>query len=68
MRTLGFGERRERKPVRRAARSRADAVRAPAPDSALSVDLGRIRQYAEASGDRNPIHMGNLTATTRGGA
>ncbi len=38
----------------------------PPPDSILSVDLGRIRQYAEASGDRNPIHMGNLTAKAFG--
>ncbi|NDZ94481.1 hypothetical protein G3I13_09545 [Streptomyces sp. SID6673] len=38
----------------------------PPPDAVLSVDLGRIRQYAEASGDRNPIHMGNLTAKAFG--
>ncbi|ROZ99293.1 MaoC/PaaZ C-terminal domain-containing protein [Gordonia sp. OPL2] len=38
----------------------------PPPDSVLSVDLGRIRQYAEASGDRNPIHMSNLSAKAFG--
>ncbi|ASR05181.1 MaoC/PaaZ C-terminal domain-containing protein [Gordonia rubripertincta] len=38
----------------------------PPPDSVLSVDLGRIREYAAASGDRNPIHMANLTAKAFG--
>ncbi|MDL9935136.1 MaoC/PaaZ C-terminal domain-containing protein [Gordonia sp. ABSL1-1] len=38
----------------------------PPPDSILTVDLGRIRQYAAASGDRNPIHMGNLPAKAFG--
>ena len=38
----------------------------PPPDSILSVDLGRIREYAAASGDRNPIHMGNLPAKAFG--
>ena len=40
--------------------------RPPAPDAALRVDLGRIRSYAAASGDRNPIHMANLTAKAFG--
>lgn len=30
------------------------------------MDLGRIREYAAASGDRNPIHMGNLPAKAFG--
>lgn len=34
----------------------------PPPDRVLSVDLGRIRRYAAASGDRNPIHMANVSA------
>ncbi len=38
----------------------------PPPDGILAVDLGRIRQYAAASGDRNPIHMGDLTAKAFG--
>ncbi|ATD73299.1 MULTISPECIES: MaoC/PaaZ C-terminal domain-containing protein [Gordonia] len=38
----------------------------PPPDSILAVDLGRIREYAAASGDRNPIHMANLTAKAFG--
>lgn len=38
----------------------------PPPDAVLSVDLGRIRRYADASGDRNPIHMGNLPAKAFG--
>lgn len=38
----------------------------PPPDAVLSVDLGRIREYAGASGDRNPIHMGNLPAKAFG--
>lgn len=41
-------------------------VAPPPPDAVLAVDLGRIRAYAEASGDRNPIHMGNLTAKAFG--
>ncbi|MBT0567462.1 MaoC/PaaZ C-terminal domain-containing protein [Williamsia sp. CHRR-6] len=40
--------------------------RPPAPDVVLAVDLGRIREYAAASGDRNPIHMANLTAKAFG--
>lgn len=32
----------------------------------LSVDLGHIREYAAASGDRNPIHMGDLPARAFG--
>ncbi|WP_328855917.1 MaoC/PaaZ C-terminal domain-containing protein [Williamsia herbipolensis] len=40
--------------------------RPPAPDVTLAVDLGRIRSYAAASGDRNPIHMANLTAKAFG--
>ncbi|GEE01558.1 hypothetical protein nbrc107696_20040 [Gordonia spumicola] len=39
---------------------------APSPDRVLSVDLGLIRKYAEASGDRNPIHMADLTAKVFG--
>lgn len=54
--------------------SLSDAPRGPAPreqappppDSILSVDLGTIRTYAAASGDRNPIHMGDLTAKAFG--
>lgn len=38
----------------------------PPPDAVLSVDLGQIRNYAEASGDRNPIHMSNLSAKAFG--
>ncbi|MEP9392049.1 MaoC/PaaZ C-terminal domain-containing protein [Gordonia sp. VNK1] len=38
----------------------------PPPDAVLSVDLGKIREYAAASGDRNPIHMGDLTAKAFG--
>lgn len=38
----------------------------PPPDSVLSVNLGQIRNYAEASGDRNPIHMSNLSAKAFG--
>ncbi|GAB92447.1 MaoC/PaaZ C-terminal domain-containing protein [Gordonia rhizosphera] len=41
-------------------------VAPPPPDAVLTVDLGRIRGYAEASGDRNPIHMGNLAAKAFG--
>ncbi|WP_298441829.1 MaoC/PaaZ C-terminal domain-containing protein [Gordonia sp. (in: high G+C Gram-positive bacteria)] len=50
--------------------SLSDAERGPAPkdttppppDRVLSVDLGLIRRYAAASGDRNPIHMADLSA------
>ncbi|GED99266.1 MaoC/PaaZ C-terminal domain-containing protein [Gordonia crocea] len=38
----------------------------PPPDAVLSVNLGQIRNYASASGDRNPIHMGNLPAKAFG--
>ncbi|UPW08900.1 hypothetical protein M1C59_23205 [Gordonia terrae] len=38
----------------------------PPPDAILAVDLKRIRKYAAASGDRNPIHMGNLPAKAFG--
>ena len=38
----------------------------PPPDAVLSVDLRRIREYAAASGDRNPIHMGDLPAKAFG--
>ncbi|MBM7365579.1 MaoC/PaaZ C-terminal domain-containing protein [Gordonia hydrophobica] len=38
----------------------------PPPDRVVSVDLGLIRQYANASGDRNPIHMADLTAKAFG--
>ena len=38
----------------------------PPPDAILAVDLKRIREYAAASGDRNPIHMGNLPAKAFG--
>lgn len=34
----------------------------PPPDRVLSVDLPLIREYAAASGDRNPIHMANFSA------
>lgn len=34
----------------------------PPPDRVVSVDLGLIRRYAAASGDRNPIHMADLSA------
>ena len=54
--------------------SLSDGERGPAPKDVppppahrvLSVDLGRIRKYAEASGDRNPIHMADLTAKAFG--
>ena len=38
----------------------------PPPGRVLAVDLGLIRQYANASGDRNPIHMADLTAKAFG--
>ncbi|WP_040524359.1 MaoC/PaaZ C-terminal domain-containing protein [Gordonia effusa] len=38
----------------------------PPPDAVLAVNLGQIRNYAEASGDRNPIHMSNLSAKAFG--
>ncbi|MCF8609355.1 hypothetical protein L5G28_04155 [Gordonia sp. HY285] len=38
----------------------------PPPDRIVSVDLGLIRQYADASGDRNPIHMADLSAKAFG--
>ncbi|GAA4641087.1 MaoC family dehydratase [Gordonia humi] len=38
----------------------------PPPDRVVSVDLGLIRQYAETSGDRNPIHMADLSAKAFG--
>ncbi|MFT3660880.1 MAG: MaoC/PaaZ C-terminal domain-containing protein [Gordonia sp. (in: high G+C Gram-positive bacteria)] len=38
----------------------------PPPDRVASVDLGLIRQYAAASGDRNPIHMADLSAKAFG--
>lgn len=38
----------------------------PPPDAVLGVDLSKIRDYASASGDRNPIHMGNLPAKAFG--
>ena len=38
----------------------------PPPDRIVSVDLGLIRKYAEASGDRNPIHMADLSAKAFG--
>ncbi|KJR09469.1 MaoC/PaaZ C-terminal domain-containing protein [Gordonia sihwensis] len=41
-------------------------VAPPPPDRVVSVDLGLIRQYANASGDRNPIHMADLTAKAFG--
>ncbi|ALG86221.1 MaoC/PaaZ C-terminal domain-containing protein [Gordonia phthalatica] len=54
--------------------SLSDGERGPAPKDAtppppgrvLSVDLSLIRQYADASGDRNPIHMADLTAKAFG--
>lgn len=42
------------------------AATPPPPDRVLSVDLPQIRRYAAASGDRNPIHMTNLTAKAFG--
>lgn len=42
------------------------AHKPPPPDAVLSVDLSRIREYAAASGDRNPIHMSNLSAKAFG--
>ncbi len=42
-----------------------EAVPAP-PSRLISVDLGLIRKYAEASGDRNPIHMADLSAKAFG--
>lgn len=41
-------------------------VAPPPPDSVLSVNLAKIREYAAASGDRNPIHMANLSAKAFG--
>ncbi|WP_026917626.1 MaoC/PaaZ C-terminal domain-containing protein [Gordonia shandongensis] len=41
-------------------------VAPPPPDRVVGVDLGLIRQYANASGDRNPIHMADLTAKAFG--
>lgn len=38
----------------------------PPPDRVVSVDLGLIRKYAAASGDRNPIHMADLSAKAFG--
>lgn len=38
----------------------------PPPDRVLSANLSRIRQYAAASGDRNPIHMSDLSAKAFG--
>ncbi len=40
--------------------------RPPPPDARLRADLGLIRQYASASGDRNPIHMSDLSAKAFG--
>ncbi|WP_207836716.1 MaoC family dehydratase [Williamsia soli] len=40
--------------------------RPPPPDAKLKADLGLIRQYAAASGDRNPIHMSDLGAKAFG--
>lgn len=40
--------------------------RPPPPDAKLRADLGLIRQYAAASGDRNPIHMSDLSAKAFG--
>ncbi|GAA4751588.1 MaoC/PaaZ C-terminal domain-containing protein [Gordonia alkaliphila] len=34
----------------------------PPPDRVVAVDLSLIRKYAAASGDRNPIHMADLSA------
>ncbi|MFT3716655.1 MAG: MaoC/PaaZ C-terminal domain-containing protein [Gordonia sp. (in: high G+C Gram-positive bacteria)] len=38
----------------------------PPPDRVVSVNLHLIREYAAASGDRNPIHMANLSAKAFG--
>jgi acyl dehydratase len=40
--------------------------RPPPPDATLTANLGLIRQYAAASGDRNPIHMSDLSAKAFG--
>lgn len=40
--------------------------RPPPPDAKLAANLGLIRQYAAASGDRNPIHMSDLSAKAFG--
>ena len=40
--------------------------RPPPPDATLVANLGLIRKYAAASGDRNPIHTGNLSAKAFG--
>jgi len=40
--------------------------RPPPPDMILAPNLSLIRKYAAASGDRNPIHMGNLAAKALG--
>ena len=38
----------------------------PPPDSVLSTDLAKIREYGGAAGDRNPIHMSNVSAKAFG--
>jgi acyl dehydratase len=40
--------------------------RPPPPDATLVANLGLIRKYAAASGDRNPIHMSDLSAKAFG--
>ncbi|SIR62029.1 MaoC/PaaZ C-terminal domain-containing protein [Williamsia sterculiae] len=40
--------------------------RPPPPDRVVSVDQGLTRRYAEASGDRNPIHMSGISAMAFG--
>ena len=52
----------EDEPLRRRARPRAQGSGAASADAVLSVNLGQIRNYAAASGDQRPIHMGNLPA------
>lgn len=48
-------------------RGEAPKDRRPAPpDATLVANLGLIRKYASASGDRNPIHMSDLGAKAFG--
>ncbi|GAA1482061.1 3-hydroxyacyl-thioester dehydratase HtdX [Gordonia sinesedis] len=42
------------------------SVAPPPPDAILAVNLAKIREYAAASGDRNPIHMADLSAKAFG--
>lgn len=42
------------------------AKRPASPNSVVAVDLSVIKEYAAASGDRNPIHMSNISAKAFG--